>query len=47
MSETVETARLPLIGDEAPDFNVESTHGHIKLSDYRGKTTVLVKAGYT
>jgi len=41
MSETVQATRLPLIGDEAPDFNVESTHGHIKLSDYRGKWVVL------
>ncbi len=41
MSETAEATRLPLIGDEAPDFNVESTHGHIKLSDYRGKWVVL------
>jgi peroxiredoxin 2/4 len=33
--------RLPLIGDEAPGFEVESTHGIIKLSDYRGKWVVL------
>lgn len=33
--------RLPLIGDQAPAFDVESTHGMIKLEDYRGKWVVL------
>ncbi len=32
---------LPLIGDEAPDFDVETTHGPLKLSDMRGKWVVL------
>lgn len=32
---------LPLIGDEAPDFDVETTHGQLKLSDMRGKWVVL------
>jgi len=34
-------ARLPLIGDPAPAFEAESTHGIIKLSDFRGKWVVL------
>jgi peroxiredoxin (alkyl hydroperoxide reductase subunit C) len=40
MSEDTQT-RLPLIGDPAPDFEVESTHGMISLADYRGKWVVL------
>lgn len=32
---------LPLIGDEAPDFDVETTHGPLKLSEMRGKWVVL------
>lgn len=40
MSEETLT-RLPLIGDPAPSFEVESTHGVISLEDYRGKWVVL------
>lgn len=29
------------IGEIAPDFEAETTCGHIKLSDYRGKWVVL------
>ena len=29
------------VGDQAPDFEAESTKGKIKLSDYRGKRVVL------
>lgn len=41
MSKKNKTPRLPLIGDPAPSFEVESTHGVIKLEDYRGKWVVL------
>jgi peroxiredoxin Q/BCP len=34
---------MPLeIGSEAPDFEAESTQGKIKLSDYRGKSIVVL-----
>jgi len=39
--ETVKTVSLPLIGDPAPDFDVETTHGQLKLSDLKGKWVVL------
>jgi len=29
------------VGDRAPDFTAESTHGKINLKDYRGKNVVL------
>ena len=29
------------IGEKAPKFEAESTMGHIKLSDYKGKWVVL------
>ncbi|WP_188206439.1 peroxiredoxin [Alkalibacillus aidingensis] len=32
---------LPRIGDPAPDFEVSTTHGPKKLSDYKGKWLVL------
>jgi peroxiredoxin (alkyl hydroperoxide reductase subunit C) len=41
MTETSTSPRLPLIGDQAPSFDVESTHGQITLEDYRGKWVVL------
>ncbi len=41
MTEAPALNRLPLIGDQAPDFEVESTHGIIRLSDYRGEWVVL------
>lgn len=37
----VEPARLPLIGDRAPDFEAESTHGPVRLADYAGRWLVL------
>jgi len=37
--ETVQ--QLPMIGEQAPDFEALTTHGTIKLSDYRGKWVVL------
>jgi peroxiredoxin (alkyl hydroperoxide reductase subunit C) len=33
--------RLPLIGDPAPDFEMESTHGPLALHDLRGRWVVL------
>jgi peroxiredoxin (alkyl hydroperoxide reductase subunit C) len=41
MTEAPAVTRLPLIGDQAPSFDVESTHGQITLEDYRGKWVVL------
>jgi peroxiredoxin (alkyl hydroperoxide reductase subunit C) len=38
---TAPTVSLPLIGDLAPDFDVETTHGQLKLSDLKGKWVVL------
>lgn len=32
---------LPLIGDRAPDFEAESTHGMVRLADYAGRWLVL------
>jgi peroxiredoxin (alkyl hydroperoxide reductase subunit C) len=32
---------IPLIGDEAPDFEAPSTEGPIRLSNYRGQWVVL------
>ncbi|WP_182899093.1 peroxiredoxin [Microbispora sp. H10830] len=36
-----EPTRLPLIGDRAPDFEAESTHGPVRLADYAGRWLVL------
>ncbi|MBQ0983118.1 peroxiredoxin [Streptomyces sp. F63] len=33
--------RLPLIGDPAPYFEADSTHGTVKLTDYVGKWLIL------
>jgi len=42
MEEIQEVQRsLPVLGKEAPDFEAPTTHGTIKLSDYRGKWVVL------
>ena len=41
MTETIEPTRLPLIGDPAPAFEAESTHGVISLDDYKGKWIML------
>ncbi|MFN7946746.1 MAG: peroxiredoxin [Blastocatellia bacterium] len=42
MSETATPAiSLPRLNEPAPDFTANSTHGMIKLSDYRGKWVVL------
>jgi peroxiredoxin (alkyl hydroperoxide reductase subunit C) len=33
--------RMPLIGDPAPYFEAESTHGPVRLTDYEGRWLVL------
>ncbi len=32
---------MPVLGEPAPEFSAETTHGRIRLSDYRGKWVVL------
>ncbi len=32
---------MPILGDQAPEFEAETTMGRIKLADYRGKWVVL------
>ncbi len=34
-------AHLPLLNEPAPDFDAVTTHGRIKLSDYKGKWLIL------
>ncbi|MGW3104266.1 peroxiredoxin [Streptomyces sp. NPDC001100] len=41
LAEPAEYARLPLIGDRAPGFEAESTHGPVSLTDYAGHWLVL------
>jgi peroxiredoxin (alkyl hydroperoxide reductase subunit C) len=41
MTEAVALKPIPRIGDPAPDFNVLTTHGPKKLSDYRGQWVIL------
>jgi peroxiredoxin (alkyl hydroperoxide reductase subunit C) len=41
MTETTTTTSLPRINDPAPQFEAISTHGPIRLSDYKGKWVVL------
>jgi peroxiredoxin len=37
------TARVPAVGERAPDFSLQSTAGAaVKLSDFRGKSPVLL-----
>jgi peroxiredoxin (alkyl hydroperoxide reductase subunit C) len=41
--ETIEhTYKMPLIGDEAPDFEAITTVGHLKLSEYAGGKWLLL-----
>ncbi|MGW7478028.1 hypothetical protein ACWGH8_05520 [Nonomuraea muscovyensis] len=37
-----ETTRLPLIGDRAPEFVADSTHGPVRLADYAGRWLLLL-----
>ena len=39
--DSTECISLPVIGEPAPDFDAESTHGPIKLSGFKGKWVVL------
>ena len=39
--ESSECYSFPVIGEPAPDFEAETTHGPLKLSDLRGKWVVL------
>ncbi|RPI40644.1 MAG: peroxiredoxin [Methanoregulaceae archaeon] len=39
--ESSECISLPVIGEPAPDFEAETTHGPIKLSGFKGKWVVL------
>ncbi len=32
---------LPTLGGVAPDFEIETTHGHVRLSDYKGRWVIL------
>ncbi|MGC8972088.1 MAG: peroxiredoxin [bacterium] len=41
MEEQVRTVALPRLNEPAPDFEAVTTHGKIKLSDYRGKWVIL------
>ncbi|MCK4362201.1 MAG: peroxiredoxin [Dehalococcoidia bacterium] len=41
MEELKQEIRLPRIGDPAPDFEAVTTHGTIKLEDYKGSWLVL------
>ena len=35
-------AKDPAVGDEAPDFELEGTHGTFKLSEHRGEKVLLL-----
>lgn len=39
--EPTECLSFPVIGEPAPDFEAESTHGPLKLSGFRGKWVIL------
>ncbi|HEY0079482.1 MAG TPA: peroxiredoxin [Pyrinomonadaceae bacterium] len=39
--ETTAAPSLPRINDQAPEFEAKSTHGPLKLSDFKGKWVVL------
>lgn len=41
MVELKQEVGLPKIGDPAPDFEAETTHGKIKLQDYKGSWLIL------
>lgn len=41
METTEEVRSMPVLGEPAPEFSAETTHGRIRLSDYRGKWVVL------
>lgn len=35
-------AKRPAVGEDAPDFELEGTHGTFKLSDHRGERVLLL-----
>lgn len=35
-------AKQPAVGDEAPDFELEGTHGKFRLSEHRGEKVMLL-----
>ncbi len=35
-------AKHPAVGDDAPDFELEGTHGSFRLSEHRGEKVVLL-----
>lgn len=39
--DTCECARMPRLGEPAPEFEAETTHGMKKLSDYKGSWLIL------
>ena len=39
--ESSDCISFPIIGEPAPDFEAETTHGPIKLSDLKGKWVVM------
>ncbi|MDT8357826.1 MAG: peroxiredoxin [Methanomicrobiaceae archaeon] len=39
--ESEEIKRMPIIGEPAPEFSAVTTHGPLKLSDFRGKWVIL------
>ncbi len=39
-------SRLPRVGEKAPDFEAESTHGTVSLTGYAGKSHVLLAFYY-
>jgi peroxiredoxin (alkyl hydroperoxide reductase subunit C) len=41
MEDEAPCTTMPVLGEPAPDFSAETTHGPIKLSDYRGTWVVL------
>src|SRR6187402_1584919 len=42
MSATQDVVSLPRIGDKAPDFQSETTHGPIQFSQWQGKDWVVL-----
>ncbi len=41
MEEQAQVVSLPRLNEPAPDFTAKTTHGEIKLSDYKGQWVVL------
>jgi peroxiredoxin (alkyl hydroperoxide reductase subunit C) len=41
MEEQETCATMPILGEQSPEFEAETTMGKVKLSDYRGKWVVL------